>query len=89
MRRKESPDLMIVTLETRDFFHPEINGENRKKKQINSYFKSCKYVLIKFHYYMPQNYVVNPAGFFLLNKTKMRYSLHYTIPIIVDSSIKN
>lgn len=40
---------MIVTLETRDFY-PEINGENRKKKQNTSYFKPCKYALIKVHH---------------------------------------
>ena len=31
MRRKESPDLMTVTLETRDFY-PKINKENKKEE---------------------------------------------------------
>lgn len=30
MRRKESPDLMMVTLETRDFY-PKINGKEKAK----------------------------------------------------------
>lgn len=30
MRRKESPDLMMVTLEARDFY-PKINGEKKSK----------------------------------------------------------
>lgn len=31
MRRKESPDLKIVTLETRDFY-PKIDWKNEKEK---------------------------------------------------------
>lgn len=31
MRRKESPNLMIVTWETRDFY-PKINKENKKEE---------------------------------------------------------
>ena len=64
MRRKESPDLMTVTVETRDFY-PKINRENEKEKANTKYFKHCKYALIKGHHYKPQNYMVNAAFSFL------------------------
>lgn len=34
MRRKESPDLMMVTLETRDFY-PKINGKESSSLSPN------------------------------------------------------
>lgn len=52
---------MTVTLETRDFFNPKINGGNEKEKANTRYFKPYKYTLIKVHHYMPQNYMVHPA----------------------------
>lgn len=65
MRRMESPDLMTVTMETRDFY-PKINGGNEKEKANARCFRHCKYALIKVPHYMPQNYMVYPVFFVLI-----------------------
>lgn len=56
---------MIVRLETRDFFTQRLMGRTERKNKLSVTLNPVVYVLIKFHYYMPQNYVVTPAGFFL------------------------
>lgn len=76
---------MTVTLETRDFFYPKINGGNEKKKENTRYFKLCKCALIKVHHYMPQSYMGYPA--FLISLKTKRLKLHNTS--IVESSIKD
>lgn len=35
MRRKESPDLMIVRLETRDFFTQRLMGRTERKSKLS------------------------------------------------------